>query len=450
MTPHVSDAATPNGAGRRVISEKTSAIVRGMLQSVVDEGTGHLAQIPGYTVSGKTGTAQKVDPETGSYGDEYVTSFIGFAPAGDPEYVALILVDEPQKDLFGEVVAAPAFQDVMGFTLSHFNVPRTARARSTTLRPRPNPRPGREEGGQDTLKPVSLETVARVVGGSLAGGDAAALATGASVDSRSVRGGELFFALKGRVDGTDFAPEAHLRGAVAAVATRPLSVPTVVVENPVDALQELARWTLGGMDAPAVVGITGTVGKTTVKDAMEAILRYAGRRVSATAGNFNNEVGLPLTVLAADERTEVLVLEMGATHKGDIAHLCRIAPPEVGVLTAVSPVHLDSFGSLEDLAAAKGELALALPESGSLVSPLGVPEAAVGSGRNLARRITFGRGPEADLHATEVSELESGLSFELHVRDGAEERVVEVKTPVFGTHLVEPLLAAIGALWLWA
>ncbi len=294
------------------------------------------------------------------------------------------------------------------------------------------------------MKPVSLETVARVVGGSLAGGDAAALATGASVDSRSVRGGELFFALKGRVDGTDFAPEAHLRGAVAAVATRPLSVPTVVVENPVDALQELARWTLGGMDAPAVVGITGTVGKTTVKDAMEAILRYAGRRVSATAGNFNNEVGLPLTVLAADERTEVLVLEMGATHKGDIAHLCRIAPPEVGVLTAVSPVHLDSFGSLEDLAAAKGELALALPESGSLVSPLGVPEAAVGSGRNLARRITFGRGPEADLHATEVSELESGLSFELHVRDGAEERVVEVKTPVFGTHLVEPLLAAIG------
>ncbi len=294
------------------------------------------------------------------------------------------------------------------------------------------------------MKPVSLETVARVVGGSLAGADAAALATGASVDSRSVRGGELFFALKGRVDGTDFAPEAHLRGAVAAVATRPLSVPTVVVENPVDALQELARWTLGGMDAPAVVGITGTVGKTTVKDAMEAILRYAGRRVSATAGNFNNEVGLPLTVLAADERTEVLVLEMGATHKGDIAHLCRIAPPEVGVLTAVSPVHLDSFGSLEDLAAAKGELALALPESGSLVSPLGVPEAAVGSGRNLARRITFGRGPEADLHATEVSELESGLSFELHVRDGAEERVVEVKTPVFGTHLVEPLLAAIG------
>ena len=294
------------------------------------------------------------------------------------------------------------------------------------------------------MKPVALETVARVIGGYLTGGDGTILATGATVDSRSVRGGELFFALKGRIDGADFASEAHLRGAVAAVATRPLPVPTVVVEDPMEALQELARWTLGSMDSPTVVGITGTVGKTTVKDAMEAILRCAGRRVSATAGNLNNEIGLPLTVLAADERTEVLVLEMGATHKGDIAHLCSIAPPEVGILTAVSPVHLDSFGSLEDLAAAKGELALALPESGALVSPLGAPRAAVGPGRNLALRITFGYGPEAELYAAEISELESGLAFELHVREGTKERVVEVKTPVFGTHLVEPLLAAIG------
>ncbi len=294
------------------------------------------------------------------------------------------------------------------------------------------------------MKPVALETVARVIGGYLTGGDGTILATGATVDSRSVRGGELFFALKGRIDGADFASEAHLRGAVAAVATRPLPVPTVVVEDPMEALQELARWTLGSMDSPTVVGITGTVGKTTVKDATEAILRCAGCRVSATAGNLNNEIGLPLTVLAADERTEVLVLEMGATHKGDIAHLCSIAPPEVGILTAVSPVHLDSFGSLEDLAAAKGELALALPESGALVSPLGAPRAAVGPGRNLALRITFGYGPEAELYAAEISELESGLAFELHVREGTKERVVEVKTPVFGTHLVEPLLAAIG------
>jgi UDP-N-acetylmuramoyl-tripeptide--D-alanyl-D-alanine ligase len=294
------------------------------------------------------------------------------------------------------------------------------------------------------LKIVSLGAVAEAIGGTLRDADANTLVTGASVDSRKVRGGELFFALRGHTDGADFAPGAHLRGAVAAVASRPLQVPTVVVKDPLDALQELARWSLKRMNSPTIVGITGTVGKTTVKDAVEAILRSSCRRVSATAGNFNNEIGLPLTVLAADERTEVLVLEMGATHKGDITHLCHIAPPEVGVLTAVSPVHLDSFGSLEDLAAAKGELALALPDTGTLVAPAGVTEAATGLGRTFARRITFGLGREANLYATGISEQESGLSFELHVRDGSEKRSVEVKTPVFGTHLIEPLLAAIG------
>jgi len=295
------------------------------------------------------------------------------------------------------------------------------------------------------LKPVALQTIAETVGGALVGGDAAALATGASVDSRTVRGGELFFALRGKVDGADFAQEAYLRGAVAAVATRPLSVPTVVVEDPIAALQELARWSLRTEDSPTIVGITGTVGKTTAKDALEAILRSAGCRVSATVGNFNNEIGLPLTVLAAQPRSGVLVLEMGATHKGDITHLCSIAPPEIGVLTAVSPVHLDSFESLQGLAAAKGELALALPEGrGGLVSPVGVPEAVTGLGRTFARHIIFGFGADANLFATDISESESGLSFKLHVREGMDEGSVEVETPAFGTHLIEPLLAAVG------
>jgi cell division protein FtsI (penicillin-binding protein 3) len=123
ITPHVRERETPTVPGPRVISEETSAIVRGMLQGVVDEGSGHYAQIPGYTVAGKTGTSQKVDPETGTYGDEYVASFIGFAPASDPEYVALIAVDEPEATYWGEVAAAPAFRKVMGFTLGYFNVP---------------------------------------------------------------------------------------------------------------------------------------------------------------------------------------------------------------------------------------------------------------------------------------------------------------------------------------
>ena len=292
------------------------------------------------------------------------------------------------------------------------------------------------------MRPTTLLRVAQALDAELTAGDGTALVRGATADSRVVREGDLFFALRGRTDGADFAPEAYLRGAVAAVATRPLEVPTLVVADPLEALQRLARWTLLRTEAPLVIGITGTVGKTTTKDALATVLRYAGKRVSATAGNFNNEIGLPLTVLAAEPRTEVLVLEMGATHAGDIAHLCGIAPPKIGILTAISPVHLDSFGSLGALAAAKGELALALPESGTLVSPLGVPEAATAPGRKLKRRITFGRGggQGADLWASEIEEREEGLRFLAHLGD----RSAEVRSPVFGTHLVEPLLAALG------
>ena len=268
--------------------------------------------------------------------------------------------------------------------------------------------------------------------------------TGAATDSRKVREGDLFFALRGRIDGADFAPEAHLRGAVATVATRQLDVPTLLVNDPLEALQRLARWTLVRTDAPSpsVVGITGTVGKTTTKDALATILRHAGKRVSATEGNLNNEIGLPLTVLSADPRTEVLVLEMGATHVGDVEHLCSIAPPEVGILTAITPVHLDSFGSLEGLARAKGELALALPESGTLVFPSAAPEAATGYGRELGRRIAFARAGDAGagLVASEIEGRDEGLRFVATI--GGEP--AEVRSPVFGTHLVEPLLASLG------
>jgi cell division protein FtsI (penicillin-binding protein 3) len=123
VTPHVAKGDARADNGPRVISGKTSAIVRGMLQGVVDDGSGHFAQISGYTVGGKTGTSQKVDPKTGTYGARYVASFVGFAPATDPEYVMLIAVDEPAKSYWGEVDACPAFRQVMEFTLGYFNVP---------------------------------------------------------------------------------------------------------------------------------------------------------------------------------------------------------------------------------------------------------------------------------------------------------------------------------------
>ena len=151
VTPYINEEAAPGEPGPRVISQETSAIVRRMLQSVVDEGTGELAQIPGYTVAGKTGTAQKVDPKTGLYGEEYVTSFIGFAPAENPEYLTLIVVDEPQKDLFGEVVAAPAFQKVMSFTLGYYNVP-PDRESTKDDPPPPDPTPAPDAKKEDRIR----------------------------------------------------------------------------------------------------------------------------------------------------------------------------------------------------------------------------------------------------------------------------------------------------------
>jgi cell division protein FtsI (penicillin-binding protein 3) len=127
VTPYIARISAPESPGPRVISQGTSDIVRGMLQSVVDQGTGTYAHIPGYTVAGKTGTSQKVDPKTGTYGEDYTSSFIGFAPASDPKYLTLIVVDEPQTSIWGERVAAPAFQKVMGFTLSYFDVPPDAK-----------------------------------------------------------------------------------------------------------------------------------------------------------------------------------------------------------------------------------------------------------------------------------------------------------------------------------
>ncbi|HKH11479.1 MAG TPA: penicillin-binding protein 2 [Rubrobacter sp.] len=123
VTPHVVEQRSEPAPGPRVISEGTSDIVGTMLQGVVAEGSGHLAQIPGYTVAGKTGTSQKVDTETGAYTTEYVSSFIGFVPATDPEFVMLVAVDEPQRTYWGELTAAPVFHDVMDFALGYYNVP---------------------------------------------------------------------------------------------------------------------------------------------------------------------------------------------------------------------------------------------------------------------------------------------------------------------------------------
>jgi UDP-N-acetylmuramoyl-tripeptide--D-alanyl-D-alanine ligase len=288
---------------------------------------------------------------------------------------------------------------------------------------------------------LSLAEVAAAVGGRSTGD---AEITGAvTVDSRTVGAGDLFVALPGeRVDGADFVPAAAQAGAAAALSTRPDdALPTVVVDDPVAALGRLAAAVHTRLSAVTTVGITGSSGKTSTKDLLGQVLAAAGPTVSPP-GSYNNDIGLPLTVLSADEDTRFLVLEMGARGIGHIARLCRVARPDVGVVLNVGSAHLGEFGSAEVIAQAKGELVEALAESGTAVLTADDPRVVGMAPRTSARVLTTGIREAADVRATGVRLDESGRArFTLHA--GGEEQDVALR--VVGEHQVANALSAAGA-----
>ncbi len=256
---------------------------------------------------------------------------------------------------------------------------------------------------------MTLGEIAELVGASgqrarLADADPATAVTGAAfLDSREPVAGGLFVAFSGEhADGHDFASAAVAGGAAAVLGSRPTGVPSVVVEDARAALQVLARVVLERLRAeggPLVVGITGSQGKTSVKDMLAAVLAAHGPTV-ATYGSFNNELGLPLTVLRADAGTRFLVLEMGARGIGHIAELCAIAPPDVAVVVNVGQAHLGEFGSQDAIAVAKGELVEALSAAGVAVLNRDDARVAAMASRTSARALTFGASPEADVRVT--------------------------------------------------
>ncbi len=294
---------------------------------------------------------------------------------------------------------------------------------------------------------LSLAEVAQLTGGELTGGaDGTAVVTGGvTLDSRTLAAGGLFVAFAGeRVDGHDFLGAAAAAGAVGALTTRSDdALPCVVVADPVEALGRLAagvhsRLVEGGL---ITLGITGSSGKTSTKDLLGQVLAAAGPTVSPP-GSFNNDIGLPLTVLSADETTRYLVLEMGARGPGHIARLCRVAPPRIGVVLNVGSAHLGEFGSPEGIAQAKGELVEALPADGTAVLNADDPRVLGMATRTRARVMTTGRGPDAEVRATGVSLDDSARArFTLVVPD--EEHPVALQ--VVGEHQVANALSAAGA-----
>ncbi|WP_336029697.1 UDP-N-acetylmuramoyl-tripeptide--D-alanyl-D-alanine ligase [Geodermatophilus sp. FMUSA9-8] len=295
---------------------------------------------------------------------------------------------------------------------------------------------------------LSLAEVAQAVGAPLPDGALRpddATVTAVTLDSRAVAPGALFVAVAGeRVDGHDYLDAAARAGAVAALTTRPGGpLPALVVDDTVAALGRLAaevhrRLAVAGL---RTVGLTGSSGKTSTKDLLGQVLAAAGPTVSPP-GSYNNDIGLPLTVLDADESTRFLVLEMGARGVGHIARLCAVARPDLGVVLNVGSAHLGEFGSADVIAQAKGELVEALPATGTAVLNADDPRVAGMAPRTRARVVTTGRSAGADVRATGVT-LDDAARARFTLVAGGEEHPVALQ--VVGEHQVANALSAAAA-----
>mgnify|MGYP001822843086 CR=1 FL=1 len=291
-----------------------------------------------------------------------------------------------------------------------------------------------------------LSMVADSVGGELVGADRPF--DSVSTDTRSLRPGQLFFALRGeRFDASRFIDEAERLGAAGAVveSLADSGLPQVLIGDTRTALGRFARSWRRGFELP-VIGVTGSNGKTTVRSMIAAILRaeWSGsEQVLATEGNLNNEIGLPLTVLRLRDTHRSAVFEMGANHVGEIAYLADIGAPTIGVVTNAGPAHLEGFGGLDGVARGKGEMFSALPDDGVAVVNFDDRYRDFWLGLCGERRVLgFGLGEEADYRAEDVDEA-AGDDLEFTLA-GPGLRL-PIRLPMAGRHNLRNALAAAAA-----
>jgi UDP-N-acetylmuramoyl-tripeptide--D-alanyl-D-alanine ligase len=288
--------------------------------------------------------------------------------------------------------------------------------------------------------PLTLAEIAAVVGG-VAPESADTVVTGpVEYDTRKITEGGLFLAFPGeRVDGHDFGAAAVAAGAVAAIGLRPLpELPTIVVADPLDAVSKLARHVIDRLPDVTVIGLTGSSGKTTTKDYIGQVLARTGPTI-APPGSLNNELGFPYTVLKADASTRWLVLEMGARGIGHIRDLCAMAPPRVGLVINVGVAHIGEFGSVDNIALAKGELVEALPGDGTAVLNADDERVRAMAARTRARVLLIGEAPDAEVAARDVVLDDRGRpGFLLVTPEGS----AAVQLGVTGRHQVGNALAA--------
>lgn len=262
---------------------------------------------------------------------------------------------------------------------------------------------------------ADLQELAAALGSSASAVPAGVTITGWQTDSRAVVPGDLFFALKGTAhDGHQFVEDVLAKGAVAAVVSDAVpdaaaAGPIVTVPDTLAALQNAAAW-LRSRYHGTVVGVTGSAGKTTTKDVIAALLSTAFP-VGKTTGNFNNHVGLPLSLLRLPDHSQIAVLELGMNHAGEIRDLAKIARPSIAVVTNVGYAHIENFDSIDGIMRAKRELVEALPPDGVAVLNADDPLVASMAAHHPGKVVTFGLSAAAELHAENVKQTSDGVSF---------------------------------------
>lgn len=285
---------------------------------------------------------------------------------------------------------------------------------------------------------MSIAEMAQIMGGRANGDVELSNHAQFHFDSREVRAGDIFLALKGeRADGHDYVADAISSGAALSIVTRAVSSPHILVGDVLGAIAKLASYVRGELKGLKVIGITGSQGKTTTKDLLFSILSNEGETIASLA-SFNNELGVPLTLLRCTDKSKYCILEMGARKSGDIAALTSLANPDVGAVLKVGNAHLGQFGSQEMIAKTKGELIAGL-KSGA-VAVLGTydsftPEMASAEG---VMRVTFGDSSKCDIRAADIEARGGFAHFDLVI--GSDRHAVELQ--ILGLHQISNALAA--------
>lgn len=294
---------------------------------------------------------------------------------------------------------------------------------------------------------LDLQNLLVSTGGTLRARGSRPITTGVCTDSRRVREGCVFFALSGdKFDGNSFATEASQKAAAVVISrvTGEYSAEcsVVLVSDTLKALHDLAIWWRGQMEAQ-VVGITGSSGKTSTKDMVCAVLKRHFSRVVATQGNLNNHIGVPLSVLSAPADTEAAVWEMGMNHAGELAPLCAMTQPRIGIITHIGSAHIGMLGSRDAIAQEKCTVARALPQDGCMIYSANDDYAAYIAEQTKAHLLPVG-GASSAVRAHNVQSNAQGSDYTLVIEGVGE---IPVHLPVPGTHMVSNSLLAAAAGW---